>query len=225
MLTALVIPVLVRAEMEDKDRGQAFFERLFTLSLTILGIALVVSLALSPVLVGILVGDSKVDEGLTQALVIMFLPQLVFFGLSALFTAMLNTRDAFKPGAWAPVACNTVQIATLVTFYLMPGELTLNPTQMGQPKLLVLGIGSTLGVILQAMIQVPAMRRAGIKLRLRWGWTTGSNTSGRWASRSSPTCSSRWPAGTRSHRSSRTRPTAGPRSTSTPGWCCNCRTA
>lgn len=169
VLTALVIPVLVRAEMEDKDRGQAFFERLFTLSLTILGIALVVSLALSPVLVGILVGDSKVDEGLTQALVIMFLPQLVFFGLSALFTAMLNTRDAFKPGAWAPVACNTVQIATLVTFYLMPGELTLNPTQMGQPKLLVLGIGSTLGVILQAMIQVPAMRRAGIKLRLRWG--------------------------------------------------------
>ncbi|MET9326110.1 murein biosynthesis integral membrane protein MurJ [Tsukamurella sp. NPDC003166] len=169
VLTALVIPVLVRAEMEDRDRGQAFFERLFTLSLTILGIALVVSLALSPVLVGLLVGGSKVDEGLTHALVIMFLPQLVFFGLSALFTAMLNTRDEFKPGAWAPVACNTVQIATLVAFYLMPGELTLNPTAMGQPKLLVLGIGSTLGVVLQALIQIPAMRRSGIKLRLRWG--------------------------------------------------------
>ncbi|WEL93326.1 murein biosynthesis integral membrane protein MurJ [Tsukamurella tyrosinosolvens] len=169
VLTALVIPVLVRAEMEDKDRGQAFFERLFTLSLTILGVALVVSLALSPVLVGLLVGGSKVDEGLTQALVIMFLPQLMFYGLSALFTAMLNTRDEFKPGAWAPVACNTVQIATLVTFYLMPGELTLNPTAMGQPKLLVLGIGSTLGVVLQALIQIPAMRRSGIKLRLRWG--------------------------------------------------------
>ncbi|TWS22316.1 virulence factor MviN [Tsukamurella sputi] len=169
VLTALVIPVLVRAEMEDKDRGQAFFERLFTLSLTILSIALVVSLALSPVLVGMLVGGSKVDEGLTHALVIMFLPQLVFFGLSALFSAMLNTRDEFKPGAWAPVACNTVQIATLVAFYLMPGELTLNPTAMGQPKLLVLGIGSTLGVVLQALIQIPAMRRSGIKLRLRWG--------------------------------------------------------
>lgn len=172
VLTALVIPVLVRAEMEDKDRGQAFFERLFTLSLTILGVALVVSLALSPVLVGLLVGGSKVDEGLTQALVIMFLPQLMFYGLSALFTAMLNTRDEFKPGAWAPVACNTVQIATLVTFYLMPGELTLNPTAMGQPKLLVLGIGSTLGVVLQALIQIPAMRRSGIKLRLRWGVDT-----------------------------------------------------
>lgn len=169
VLTALVIPVLVRAEMEDRDRGQAFFERLFTLSLTILGVALIVSLALSPVLVGLLVGGSKVDEGLTQALVVMFLPQLMFYGLSALFTAMLNTRDEFKPGAWAPVACNTVQIATLVTFYLMPGELTLNPTAMGQPKLLVLGIGSTAGVILQALIQIPAMRRAGIKLRLRWG--------------------------------------------------------
>ncbi|TWS18014.1 virulence factor MviN [Tsukamurella asaccharolytica] len=169
VLTALVIPVLVRAEMEDKDRGQAFFERLFTISLTILGIALVVSLVLSPLLVGLLVGGSKVDEGLTQALVIMFLPQLMFYGLSALFTAMLNTRDEFKTGAWAPVACNAVQIATLVTFYLMPGELTLDPTAMGQPKLLVLGIGSTLGVVLQALIQIPAMRRSGIKLRLRWG--------------------------------------------------------
>ncbi|CAM3879102.1 murein biosynthesis integral membrane protein MurJ [Tsukamurella ocularis] len=169
VLTALVIPVLVRAEMEDKDRGQAFFERLFTISLTILGIALIVSLALSPVLVGLLVGDSKVDEGLTQALVIMFLPQLMFYGLSALFTAMLNTRDEFKPGAWAPVACNIVQISTLVIFYLMPGELTLNPTAMGQPKLLVLGIGSTLGVVLQALVLLPAMRRSGIRIRLRWG--------------------------------------------------------
>ncbi|KXO96003.1 hypothetical protein AXK56_00165 [Tsukamurella pulmonis] len=169
VLTALVIPVLVRAEMEDKDRGQAFFERLFTLSLTILGVALIVSLALSPVLVGLLVGDSKVDEGLTQALVVMFLPQLMFYGLSALFTAMLNTRDEFKPGAWAPVACNIVQITTLVTFYFMPGELTINPTDMSQPKLLVLGIGSTLGVVLQALVLLPAMRRSGIKLRLRWG--------------------------------------------------------
>ncbi|GAB3133658.1 murein biosynthesis integral membrane protein MurJ [Tsukamurella serpentis] len=169
VLTALVIPVLIRAEMEDRDRGQAFFERLFTLSVTVLGLALVLSLALSPLLVGLLVGGSKVDQGLTQALVIMFLPQLMFYGLSALFTAVLNTRDEFKPGAWAPVACNVVQIATLVTFYLMPGELTLNPTAMGQPKLLVLGIGSTLGVILQAMIQIPAMRRCGIRLRLRWG--------------------------------------------------------
>ncbi len=171
VLTALVIPVLVRAEMEDKDRGQAFFERLLTMSLVILGSALVIALVLSPLLVAWLVGkaDSQVSAPLTQALVYLLLPQLVFYGLSALFSAVLNTRDVFRPGAWAPVAANIVQITTLVTFYLMPGEITLNPVEMSQPKLLVLGIGSTLGVVLQACIQLPAMRRAGIKFRLRWG--------------------------------------------------------
>lgn len=171
VLAALVIPVLVRAEMEDKDRGQAFFERLLTMSLVILGSALVVALFLAPLMVGWLVGgaDSKVSAPLTQALLYLLIPQLVFYGLSALFTAVLNTRDVFRPGAWAPVAANVVQITTLVVFYLMPGEITLNPVEMSQPKLLVLGIGSTLGVVLQASIQLPAMRRAGIRLRLRWG--------------------------------------------------------
>ncbi|WP_019201527.1 murein biosynthesis integral membrane protein MurJ [Tsukamurella sp. 1534] len=169
VLASLVIPVLVRAEMEDKDRGQAFFERLLTMSLAVLGIALVISLAVSPLLVDWLVGGSKVSEPLTQALVLLLLPQLVFYGLSALFTGVLNVHGVFKPGAWAPVACNVVQISTLALFYLMPGELTLDPVRMGDPKLLVLGIGSTLGVVLQAFIQIPAMKRAGVKFRLRWG--------------------------------------------------------
>ncbi|WP_345001796.1 lipid II flippase MurJ, partial [Tsukamurella soli] len=169
VLSALVVPVLVRAEMEDSDRGQAFFERLLTMALTVLGIALVASLLISPVLVGVLVGGSKVSSSLTQALVIMFLPQLLFYGLSALFSAVLNVHGSFRPGAWAPVACNVVQIATLVAYVVAPGELTLNPVRMGEPKLLILGIGSTLGVLVQACVQIPAMRRAGIRLRLRWG--------------------------------------------------------
>lgn len=171
VLAALVIPVLVRAEMEDKDRGQAFFERLLTMSLIVLGSALVIALVLSPLLVGWLVGkaDSQVSAPLTQALVYLLLPQLVFYGLSALFTAVLNTRDVFRPGAWAPVAANVVQITTLITFFLMPGEISLNPVEMSQPKLLVLGIGSTIGVVLQACIQLPALKRAGVRFRLRWG--------------------------------------------------------
>ncbi|MDF0529420.1 lipid II flippase MurJ [Tsukamurella sp. 8F] len=169
VLTALVVPVLVRAELEDSDRGQAFFERLFTMALTVLGIALALSLALSPVLVWILVGDSKVSSSLTQALVVMFLPQLLFYGLSALFSAVLNVHGSFRPGAWAPVACNAVQITTLVAYALAPGELTIDPVRMGEPKLLILGIGSTLGVVAQAAALLPALRRSGIKLRLRWG--------------------------------------------------------
>src|SRR5699024_9580016 len=37
VLTSLVVPVLVRAEKEDADHGEAFVRRLFTLAVTLLG--------------------------------------------------------------------------------------------------------------------------------------------------------------------------------------------
>lgn len=71
----------------------------------------------------------------------------------------------------APVLNNVVQITTLVLYALVPGgEITLNPVRMSDPQLLVLGIGCTLGVVLQAMILVPFLRKAGgVHLRLEWG--------------------------------------------------------
>ena len=64
---------------------------------------------------------------------------------------------------------NIVQIATLVLYAAMPGEISLNPVRMTDPQLLVLGIGTTLGVVVQAMILVPWLKRAGIRLQLQWG--------------------------------------------------------
>jgi putative peptidoglycan lipid II flippase len=52
----------------------------------------------------------------------------------------------------------------------MPGEISLDPVRMGQPKLLVLGLGTMLGVALQASVLVPALRRTGFRFRWRWGW-------------------------------------------------------
>ncbi len=169
VLTAIVIPVLVRAEAEDDDGGVGFINRIFTLTLTVLGAATLIALIAAPLLTLLNVGDGKVDRSLTTALAYLLLPEILFYGLSALFIAILNMKGMFKPGAWAPVLNNVVQITTLVLFYLMPGELTLNPARMSDPKLLVLGIGTTLGVVMQAGILLPYLRKAGVKLSLKWG--------------------------------------------------------
>ncbi|MCK0439011.1 murein biosynthesis integral membrane protein MurJ [Gordonia alkaliphila] len=169
VLTAIVIPVLVRAEMEDSDGGAGFINRIFTLTVVILGAATVIAVIAAPLLTFLNVGDGKVDRQLTTALAYLLLPAILFYGLSALFMAILNMKNVFKPGAWAPVLNNVVQIATLVLFYVMPGELTLNPVKMSDPKLLVLGVGTTIGVVIQAGILLPYLKRAGIKLRLQWG--------------------------------------------------------
>ncbi len=169
VLTAIVIPVLVRAEAEDDDAGEGFINRIFTLTLVILGVATVVALIAAPLLTALNVGDGKVDRPLTTALAYLLLPEILFYGLSALFMAILNMKNVFKPGAWAPVLNNLVQIATLALYVVVPGDITLNPLAMSDPKLLVLGVGTTLGVVVQAAILLPYLKRVGVRLRLQWG--------------------------------------------------------
>ncbi|MFW0793124.1 murein biosynthesis integral membrane protein MurJ [Gordonia sp. CPCC 205515] len=169
VLTAIVIPVLVRAEAEDPDGGRGFMNRIFTLAVVLLGAATLIALIAAPLLTFLNVGDGDVNRDLTTALAYLLLPEILFYGLSALFMAILNVKGYFKPGAWAPVLNNIVQIATLVLYALMPGEITLNPVRMSDPQLLVLGIGTTLGVIVQVAILLPWLRRADVHLRLQWG--------------------------------------------------------
>lgn len=169
VLTAIVIPVLVRAEKEDEDGGVGFINRIFTITVMLLGVTSVIAVIAAPLLTMLNVGDGQVNRPLTTALAYLLLPEILFYGLSALFIAILNMKGLFKPGAWAPVLNNVVQITTLVLFWAMPGDLTLNPVKMSDPKILVLGIGTTLGVVMQMAILVPYLRKVGVHLRLEWG--------------------------------------------------------
>ena len=171
VLTSLVVPVLVRAEREDPDRGEAFIRRLFTLALMILGTATVVSVAGAPVLTRMLLGsDSKVNLDQATSFAYLLLPQIFFYGMFALFMAILNTKSVFKPGAWAPVVNNVVTLAVLAMYLFLPGELhPEEPSGVTDPHVLLLGVGTTLGVITQALIMLPYIRRSGISLRPLWG--------------------------------------------------------
>ena len=48
VLTSLVVPVLVRAEKEDPDRGEAFIRRLFTLASTLLIAVTIIAVVSAP---------------------------------------------------------------------------------------------------------------------------------------------------------------------------------
>nr|WP_234974350.1 murein biosynthesis integral membrane protein MurJ [Williamsia sterculiae] len=169
VLTAIVIPVLVRAEAEDDDGGAGFINRIFTVASLLLGAATVIALIAAPLLTLLNLGDGKVNRPLATGLAYLLLPEILFYGMSALFIAILNMKGLFKPGAWAPVLNNIVQIVTLVAYAVAPGDISLNPVRMGDTKLLILGIGTTLGVVAQATVLLPHLRRAGVRLRWQWG--------------------------------------------------------
>jgi putative peptidoglycan lipid II flippase len=168
--TAVFVPVLARAERDDADGGAAFVRRLVTLATTVLLASTVVSVAAAPLLVRLMLGgDPQVNEPLTTAFAYLLLPQVIFYGLSSVFMAILNNRNIFGPPAWAPVVNNVVAIGTLVVYLLVPGELSVDPVRMGNTKLLVLGIGTTLGVVAQTAVLLAAIGRERISLRPLWG--------------------------------------------------------
>ncbi len=168
--TAIFVPVLARAERDDPDGGEAFVRRLVTLATTLLLIATVASVAAAPLLVRLMLGDDpKVNAPLTTAFAYLLLPQVVFYGLTSVFMAILNNRNIFGPPAWAPVLNNVVAIATLVLYLAVPGELSIDPVRMGNAKLLVLGVGTTLGVVAQAAVLYLAIRAERVSLRPLWG--------------------------------------------------------
>lgn len=168
--TAIFVPVLARADRDDPDGGAAFIRRLLTLATTLLLAVTVISTVGAPLLVDLMLGsDPQVNRPLTTAFAYLLLPQIIFYGLSSVFMAILNTRNIFGPPAWAPVVNNVVAIATLALYLVVPGELSIDPVEMGNAKLLVLGVGTTLGVVAQALVLFVAIRRERISLRPLWG--------------------------------------------------------
>lgn len=171
VLTSLVVPVLVRAEKEDRDRGEAFVRRLFTLAITILGAITLLSLLTAPWITRLMLPESgQVNEVQATSFAFLLLPQIVFYGLFALFQAVLNTKGIFAPGAWAPVANNIISIGVLLLYWTVPGSLNpAAPSPITDIHVVLLGLGTTAGVVIQCLILVPYLRRAKVNLKPLWG--------------------------------------------------------
>jgi putative peptidoglycan lipid II flippase len=168
--TAIFVPVLARAEQSDPDGGAAFVRRLVTLTTALLVVSTALSVLAAPVLVRLMLGRvPQVNEPLTTAFAYLLLPQVLAYGLTSVFMAILNTRNVFGPTAWAPVVNNVVALATLGVYLAVPGELSVDPVRMGNAKLLVLGIGTTLGVFAQTAMLLVALKRQHVSLRPLWG--------------------------------------------------------
>jgi len=165
VLSSVLVPLLVHAQSEDADEGVAYTQRLLSIAAAALGVMTLLAVLCAPFIAATFVSAGPQRE-LTSIFATLLLPEIFFYGLGAMFTAVLNIRNSYKPGAWSPVLNNVIMIVTVLVFWLMPGPSTLNPTTITTPQILVLGIGTTLGIAGQAMVLVPSLRSVGF----RWHW-------------------------------------------------------
>jgi putative peptidoglycan lipid II flippase len=165
VLSSVLIPLLVHAQAEDDDGGVRYTQRLFSLAVVALAVTTVLAVAASPLIAGAFSPPGP-QRDLTTTFAYLLLPEIFFYGLGALFMAVLNIRHSYGPAAWAPVLNNVVVIATIAVFWALPGPATLTPSSMTTSQILVIGIGTTLGIAAQALVLFPALRRVGF----HWAW-------------------------------------------------------
>ncbi|HEU5266342.1 MAG TPA: lipid II flippase MurJ, partial [Jatrophihabitans sp.] len=124
VLSSVLIPLLVKAEAEDTDRGLGYTQRLFSIATVALGVMTIVVVAAAPWIAAIFVPPGSQRE-LTGVFATLLLPEIFFYGLGAMFMAVLNLKNIYRPGAWAPVLNNVVMMVTVLIFWILPGPKTL----------------------------------------------------------------------------------------------------
>jgi putative peptidoglycan lipid II flippase len=193
IMASFIIPVFVEhlTTRNEDDAWEAISTVFTTAMLLLVGVTLLF-VVIAPAVIHLysfrLHGQAGRDQqAVATALLRMFAPQILFYGMTALAAAVLNARHKFVLPMATPILNNLVVIGVLLLVPHMANSLDLHSVRYDTGLLLFLGLGTTLGVAVQAIALVPALRRAAPKLRWRWnlhhavlrqvlrlsGWTFG----------------------------------------------------
>ncbi|HSV39617.1 MAG TPA: murein biosynthesis integral membrane protein MurJ [Nocardioidaceae bacterium] len=176
VFNAVLVPQLVRAMKQDADGGEAYTNRIITLAgLFLAGVTAVLVVA-APLLMQLYLANgfddpSNADARSSAVTFARFcLPQVFFYGMFVLVGQVLNSRQRFGPMMWAPIANNVIAISVLVIYLFAFGpaddaERTAGYTG-GQEVLL--GLGSTVGIVVQLLVLLPYLKSAGFHYKPRF---------------------------------------------------------
>jgi putative peptidoglycan lipid II flippase len=81
--------------------------------------------------------------------------------------AILNARERFGPPMWSPVLNYLFVIGTCGLFLALPGTSGVTPSTITSTQELVLGLGTTLGIVAQTVALIPSLRAPRVRVRFR----------------------------------------------------------
>ena len=171
-LNAVFIPQLVRRMESDADDGKAYADRLLTLTGSVLIVLAIAAVIAAPWIVDLYTPADypQAEYDLAVAFARLCLPQIFFYGVYTMLAQVLNSRGKFGAPMFAPIANNIVAIATFAMFIAVAGTSAAADGVLTTGQVLLLGVGTTLGVIVQALILIPVLSRAGYSWRPRFDW-------------------------------------------------------
>ena len=169
ILAASLVPLFTRYIQDGDDDAVSAIS-----SVAVVVLAAITTLAMfaSPIIFRVfsLNPASDIDVELFRAtgtnLTRLFVVQIFFYGLTAIASAILNSKRRFFAAAWTPVVANIVTIFALLA---TPQVTSMKPPTIGEVATnnslqLLLGLGSTSGIIAMTIFMVVALSRSGTKL-------------------------------------------------------------
>ena len=168
ILTSVVVPLLVNAAKRDADGGEAYDQRMFTLTTVALAVLTLAATLAAGLLVDLYAHAlTPAQHHLTVIFALFFIPQIFFYGVSSLAGGVLNARGHFAAPMWTPAINNIVVIAVLL-MYVAIGGIASSATAITPGQVQLLGFGTTLGIVAQTVALIPFLHRVGFRWRPRF---------------------------------------------------------
>ncbi|MEV7277140.1 murein biosynthesis integral membrane protein MurJ [Streptomyces sp. NPDC093111] len=175
-LNSVFVPQLVRSMKNDEDGGEAYANRLLTLVMVALGAIVAIAVFAAPLLIR-LMSNTIADDAAANSVAVTFarycLPTIFFMGVHVVMGQILNARGKFGAMMWTPVLNNIVMIATFGLFIWVYGtsaESHMGVQTIPDEGIRLLGIGTLLGLVVQALAMIPYLRETGFRFRPRFDW-------------------------------------------------------
>ncbi len=163
ILTATFVPVFVsRLATRSEQEAVESISAVLTLAACVLLAATVAFFLAAPLIIDLYTVGSHgpgivAERQVATSLLRLFAPQLLAYGAISLITAVLNTARRFSAPAFAPILNNVVAIGILMAFAATAHTHSLAAVQHDHRLLLLLGVGTTMGVVVQAAALVPSL--------------------------------------------------------------------
>ncbi len=186
VLSSVLVPVFVETLQRDRagsdgtrhTEHQLLVNTVTTLTLCILGIVCMLAILAAPALAVLLtlrVDGTPVEVAALRQVVTLFLrlflPQVVFYGLTTVWTAYLNAHRRFAAPMFAPVLNNLVVTAVLLAFGASVRFTALEDLRdLSAAQLWLLGVGTTAGIVAMTVPLWPVARRQGWRWRPSFDW-------------------------------------------------------
>ena len=161
VLSSAFVPTLTAVREKDgAAAGWRLVNRLMTALLVILGVITGVIALFAPWILEIYAaGFDPETRELAVTMTRIVAPFLLFVALAAVAMGALNTCGRFFLPALAPASFNLSVILAMIVLWPVLPELGLHPG-------LALPIGAIVGGAAQFLVQLPALRREGFRVRL-----------------------------------------------------------